>query len=1594
VLSLDERLLKYDEAGFFGQWHLAGGSPSSAFLGKGSYGRVYAVTREETDFSGRTNRYTAAIKIIPIDDEKFPPENRTPRQQQARLERELGFVMQEIETMRRLEGESNIAYFQNSKVVKRTDTERDAWDVLICMEKLVVLSQHLRDSKLNPGSSAYLLRVLYIWKELSAALAVCQKNSILHLDVKPQNVFYAPGPDHFKLSDFGTSVLANSYPEGSDRVGTYDYMAPEMYNRLGADSRADMFSLAVMIYELLNDQKLPLQAQGAARDAAKKARFVEKKPVPPIKGVPSDVNAVLLRCLDYDVTRRYMSATDLFDETMRLYLKYKDAGVKQKPKWLVPVIAGAVAVSAIGVGIAVLSSPGRDNVTEIKGQVPVATQQARPVIAASFDQGGEIAFVPGQGVTVSGRFEIEQGPLDPASVTLYIDGEEAPLYIGVLDDVYTFSADIVLQSDERRETEAALRVRGSSEDLYAQKLVFVPQEPTPEPTEEPTPEPAPEPTPEPTPEPKAGPRLTPIETPTPAPGTVPTAAPTPTAEPAPTAEPTPTPAPTPAPVIELEVEQPVLRMPEGVTVRGSVSADREIDSSALVLNVNGETWQMEIGSSEPNGCTFTAHGRVDEDRTSIKVAAQLDIPGGESIFSETHGIVLATPEPSATPVPVLLLELEQNEVTAGAGALEIKGYVHITGEISVDDLQVSIMGFPASVEWEKMSGGYAFTAVQEILLDGETGLDIQVRSKSDSTILPVSIVLPVVESAPTASPTAAVYEPIVLDPIERTWLRDGDILTVSGHAQPGAALNIMVNGEVRRNPAVDEDGSFADDILSGMLVEGENTVSLGYRHADQSETVYDISVVVRLDTAAPAVSVPETINQYADEIAVSVEDDDTACYAALVVNGETVRETSAQDGQAVFADIAALQLSGESDIRVYARDAAGNESAAQPIAFVRDLCLIEITNAADLTGRIFNATHGPVLWGKAEPGVKMCVTMNGNEYFADVDENGNFSWTIDREALAQGENVIGVAYYESDGQRVAQEKAGYTEITVSYDSIAPVVEIAPAVVHQGDGVLSVSVQGEAEWTARLYIDGAETASTGPMHGDGTAELALPDGIGEQSSIEVRVSDAAENASLAQASFVQIDPIVIVNAEELGGRVWSGADSVQLQLTGEPYAAAVILVNDVSVDSADITGYLHAGENSVRIAYAPTNGYNDQILSGTAAQITVHYDPDLPDSALAESVITRDTETIAVTTTNEAYGYSVRLMINGSEFAVYENVMEQTVGFAVTPEMKLKEDTAISVIVDDGRNGAVELPMSYQNTSTKVEAYVFPADTDLGTVQPGDKIAVDGYVLCSSYDMTEGYVEVRLVGAGQDKKCGGVDREKLDEAEYARLTGEAEAKIDTDYVDTAYRIIGVTAPDLPAGVYSVNVIVDTENDDYSVTVGTVYVEEKVVGSKLSEPYADPAANYAIGFDTLLQPSFRAENIVLTGWVHHAEGTVANFDHYTVLDEIGREMLTGYFTPAEFTQLPRRDIAAEGMSVPSAADDAGFVLRLDLRSAGLVSGKEYEIRFYTSNVTGESWETVSATIYVDETAQTISDATVSGITDMWKPPEPTPPPPAAE
>ena len=216
-------------------------------LGSGSYGTVYEAHRED-DYGV----YKSAIKIITI------PKN----QNELTSVRAMGMddasatayfkgfvdrVAQEFSLMARLQGNTNIVGYYDHDAIPHSNGM--GWDVIIRMELLTPLLKHVVDHKMQNND------IVKMGIDICKALEICQKQNIIHRDIKPENIFVSEHKD-YKLGDFGIARTLEA-TTGATKAGTYNYMAPEIYKELPYNMTVDIYSLGIVLYQLLNNGRTP-----------------------------------------------------------------------------------------------------------------------------------------------------------------------------------------------------------------------------------------------------------------------------------------------------------------------------------------------------------------------------------------------------------------------------------------------------------------------------------------------------------------------------------------------------------------------------------------------------------------------------------------------------------------------------------------------------------------------------------------------------------------------------------------------------------------------------------------------------------------------------------------------------------------------------------------------------------------------------------------------------------------------------------------------------------------------------------------------------------------------------------------------------------------------------------------------------------------------------------------------------------------------------------------------------------------------------------------------------------------------------------------
>ncbi len=217
-------------------------------IGKGSYGVVYQTVRRDSNVESH-----AAIKVISIPAEASEVDSLRSEGLDMDGTRTYfkGIVddfVSEIQLMESLKGIQNIVSVEDYKVVERQD--EIGWDIYIRMELLTPFNSYICDKNLTEQE------VIKLGCDICTALEICGQRNIIHRDIKPENIFVNDF-GYFKLGDFGIARKLENMTGGLSQKGTYNYMAPEVANSSKYDARVDTYSLGIVLYRLLNNNKLP-----------------------------------------------------------------------------------------------------------------------------------------------------------------------------------------------------------------------------------------------------------------------------------------------------------------------------------------------------------------------------------------------------------------------------------------------------------------------------------------------------------------------------------------------------------------------------------------------------------------------------------------------------------------------------------------------------------------------------------------------------------------------------------------------------------------------------------------------------------------------------------------------------------------------------------------------------------------------------------------------------------------------------------------------------------------------------------------------------------------------------------------------------------------------------------------------------------------------------------------------------------------------------------------------------------------------------------------------------------------------------------------
>ena len=274
-------------------------------IGSGSSGKVYELKKKD-EYGGD---FHSALKVISIPSTQKEYEEMLSTMSEFAMRSKLRDKVEEISNEYRLmgvlRGHPNIVNCEDQMIIPHDNDL--GWDIYIRMELLTSLPEYVQENGMTASD------VIKLGMDICSALELCRQNGIIHRDIKPQNIFVSKYGD-YKLGDFGVAKAAN-IRGSADKVGTYSYMAPEVYKGREYDDRVDIYSLGMVLYWLLNERRgpfLPLDYQPTTEQIADaQLRRYRGEMLPPPKNGNQALKKLVQKACSYKSSERFAGPAEM-----------------------------------------------------------------------------------------------------------------------------------------------------------------------------------------------------------------------------------------------------------------------------------------------------------------------------------------------------------------------------------------------------------------------------------------------------------------------------------------------------------------------------------------------------------------------------------------------------------------------------------------------------------------------------------------------------------------------------------------------------------------------------------------------------------------------------------------------------------------------------------------------------------------------------------------------------------------------------------------------------------------------------------------------------------------------------------------------------------------------------------------------------------------------------------------------------------------------------------------------------------------------------------------------------------------------------------
>lgn len=254
-------------------------------LGRGGMGKVYKVL--DTEIKERV-----ALKLL-------NPEIAADQQTIERFRNELKFART----------------ISHRNVCRMHDLGREEGTYFITMEYVPGedLKRLIRKvGQFSPG------KAVFIAKQICEGLAEAHRHGVVHRDLKPHNIM-VDEEGNVRIMDFGIArtTKAKGITGSGVMIGTPEYMSPEQVEGKDTDQRSDIYSLGIILYEMLTG-RVPFEGDTPFSIGLKHTSQVPKNPKELNAQIPDDLSRVVLKCMEKDRAKRYQSAAEVLSELIQV----------------------------------------------------------------------------------------------------------------------------------------------------------------------------------------------------------------------------------------------------------------------------------------------------------------------------------------------------------------------------------------------------------------------------------------------------------------------------------------------------------------------------------------------------------------------------------------------------------------------------------------------------------------------------------------------------------------------------------------------------------------------------------------------------------------------------------------------------------------------------------------------------------------------------------------------------------------------------------------------------------------------------------------------------------------------------------------------------------------------------------------------------------------------------------------------------------------------------------------------------------------------------------------------------------------------------